>query len=586
MPIETRRHIALKPYLEMIRGCCEGLSSSALTHLVVGLATEVPVAERGPFLARIEKLVGMPSGQQTHAENVLPRILGDIEALREEIAARRAAIEDGSYWEDLTERGEWYDDDDYPDALGDDNVAALEALFDGAGAFFVSSDYAAARRIYAELFGLLDECDPDGSMFVSSGSNGDILEARARYCRCVYETTDAERRAEEMAHVLEVDRQPGSTFSSDESSRLPVMQDVIDAQAAVMEGMEPFLRAWRALLSSRTTNRAHVLLLEVTYWLEGTEGLARLARAWQSTQPRGYVYWLQKLADEQAWDRVLSVGQEGLSALAPSEFRVQVADALAAAAARQDRDDIALLARRERFLSSGRELDLVNLLQLAERRGQGESELESAVDFLQSHKESMLGAAELHVKALLMSGRLQTAWEEIRHEPGIGWSHGSTGIVFGSILYVLTEGDERAATIGRVLRRYAGVPFAEEYWFDSDPEDTGDQSCGSLPEVMAGLAQVSLSREEAVRLMTWARKIALKRIHHIVSNKHRRAYDRAAEVLGALAECCILRGQKCEATELMREICRVHYNRHTAFRSGVRGVIDASSLLKESSIDV
>ncbi len=43
------------------------------------------------------------------------------------------------------------------------------------------------------------------------------------------------------------------------------------------------------------TNRADVLLMETVNWLEGIEGIARLARDWKSTQPRGYLFWIQCL---------------------------------------------------------------------------------------------------------------------------------------------------------------------------------------------------------------------------------------------------------------------------------------------------
>ena len=66
----------------------------------------------------------------------------------------------------------------------------------------------------------------------------------------------------------------------------------------------------------------------------------------------------------------------------------------------------------------------------------------------------------------------------------------------------------------------------------------------------------------------------------IVSNTHRGAYDRAAMVLGSLAEVFAAKGETKTAQNLFHEFCKQKYNRHTAFKREVRSVIAGSRLLK------
>jgi uncharacterized Zn finger protein len=79
----------------------------------------------------------------------------------------------------------------------------------------------------------------------------------------------------------------------------------------------------------------------------------------------------------------------------------------------------------------------------------------------------------------------------------------------------------------------------------------------------------------------WAFLIGRDRVDGIVSNKHRSAYQRAAWVLGSLAEIHAARGETQNTRSLIEEYCKEKYNRHTAFRREVRQVISDSPLLRQ-----
>jgi len=77
-----------------------------------------------------------------------------------------------------------------------------------------------------------------------------------------------------------------------------------------------------------------------------------------------------------------------------------------------------------------------------------------------------------------------------------------------------------------------------------------------------------------------AKKIGENRIDAIVSNLHRKSYDRAAEVLGALMESFLLNDQQTQARLLLETYKNQKYKRHSAFRREVDIVLKNSKLLR------
>jgi hypothetical protein len=67
-----------------------------------------------------------------------------------------------------------------------------------------------------------------------------------------------------------------------------------------------------------------------------------------------------------------------------------------------------------------------------------------------------------------------------------------------------------------------------------------------------------------------------------VSNKHRRAYERTAQVLGSLAEVYLAMGQKGKAVKILHTYYSEKYNRFSAFRKEAKEVVKDSDLLRNS----
>lgn len=84
------------------------------------------------------------------------------------------------------------------------------------------------------------------------------------------------------------------------------------------------------------------------------------------------------------------------------------------------------------------------------------------------------------------------------------------------------------------------------------------------------------------KYLTWAEKIGKSRIEHIVSNKYRRADERASQMLGSLSETYAAMGQKNKAVKILHKYYSEKYNRFSAFRREVKAVVMDSELLNNS----
>lgn len=569
--------IALKPYLDTIAGYCDALSKQELTDVIISLAKDVPTSTRVHFLEKIEScLPGRKSAAAPEADPV-EQILDDIQALKESIEERIDSIEDGSYWDDPDEwEGNGYYDDE-PDYISQEQTDELVSFFDDAENLFLNDRLKDARSVYKALFLLINYIKEH--TYFGFGPEIDIREARARYCRCVYETTDADKRLDELAAAMEIDASdPYNEHEYDED--YPLMQDVVDARPGEIEDLESFLPAWKKVLVKKgTKGRPAVLLLETVYRLEGINGVSKLAKKWANSQPQGYLFWLNILKQNNDPKGIINVGAEGLKALKQGRFRERVAKFIIDAAENQNDTKTLLRGRRESFFSRMSDQNLLDLVDEAIRQDARDRELDVVINHFKSHKSMDGDQKTLYIKILLMAGRLDTAFTISRKEKSVGWSYQSNaGVVFGSVVTVLAGHCEKAVTIKALLRGYANQRsvYSERFLVD---DETGTSF---YDEIISGLKQKKYSKAKRTEYFKWAEKIGKSRIEHIVSNKYRRAYERAAQVLGSLAEAYAATEQKNKAAKILHEYYNEKFNRFSAFRREVKAVVKDSDLLKNS----
>ena len=286
----------LGPYIEQIRDQCDSLSRDQLIELMSKLAEEIPSGRRTQFLQQFNQFFREVCGTSE---------CGDSTGSRE-----------------------------------------LEDYFSVAGQLFTARKLGSATELYRTLFELFGGAvgEEESEEYAATLSRGDIginfREEWARFYRCVYETAAPEERLHSVLKAMSINAALHTGRFVPGEEVLPLMQDVIDTLPEELPDWDEFLPEWRDALSRVSSDRAQLLLLEATSKIEGTSGVADLAKKWGADQPRGYLFWMRRLAGSESWRELIPVGLEALDRLKPKdEFRLQVADMLIEAAENaSDRD--------------------------------------------------------------------------------------------------------------------------------------------------------------------------------------------------------------------------------------------------------
>lgn len=573
----TSKKIALKSYLKAISDECAPLSKQELTQVILGLAKDKSPADRIDFLAQFRSVLhGKTPKPETQID--VAALVKDIRSLKEAVLERIDILDGGDYseledwdWEDA----EW---DEVPEPVSDAQANALADFFDKAGDLFVDGDARDARQVYDALFDLvrdIRECEyvlPEFAM--------DLRTERARYARCVYETTGEENRLDDFADAM--DLQAGRRFMRHRiDDAFPLLRDVMDTRDEPMADLASFYPVWRDLLSTQGTwGRPASLTAEATFLVDGFEGIAGLARAWGKDQPHGYLFWLEQLKQAELAGEITDVAREALDVLPGGEPRQNVSAYLVDAGAMLGDDARVLAGKREIFFSHPRDKHLLALMEEAQKQDKRDECLAKLLSFFQNLTAPDDAENSLRIKCLLMAGRLDDAWHIVKDAEGLGWSYGlNTGLVFSAALAASVNRIEDTPTVKNLLARYAEQ--GKGYTFHVSQEKAAGTICFET-EIMAALKRTDPS--EFGQYAEWAIKKGKQRVDDIVSNKHRGAYDRAAMVLGAMAESLAATSRPDTARDLMIAYCKQKYPRHIAFRREVKKVIGNSKLLNSLNV--
>jgi len=564
--------LALKPFLETVRDHCEMLSDAELCDFICKIAQEAPPDERSLFLEKLRS----HSGKKTMTiREVEDNLISRINSLKEEILERLEAIEDGSYYEE-------YEDDYYggyegPESISEEQKSDLKTLFAETDHLFLSNELKDAEKAYCLLLDIF-RSRPEDAEFLFDLSYYDLglnwRETRARYCRCVYDNADSKDRVPKMLHAMETGVDMFDDHYAPSEEKYPFLQDVSDAKTGEMKAWKTFLKAWKRALGKEHGNRAFILFLEAVHWLDGVAGVATEVR--KKKHHMGYLFWINKLCFDKKWNTMADVAQEALEKLSNGGLRSQAAEMLSQAGAELKNDALILKGRREQFCSVPDDFELVQLIEEAERQNVKREELENALKLMGRKNE----VAKSRLKILLMLGHLEKAHKIVENDKPLGWSGTKgTGLFFGTLLTALTHAEPKAASIQALLRRYVENRYSY-YSYYSDNSGKNEMYDKIFQEITEGVRHLSIKKAQKKKWFVFAEDLGGKRIDAIVSNQHRKAYARAAEVLGALMEAFLLNDDTSKAKELLDIYRNQKYSRHSAFRRELNTVLTNSELLR------
>lgn len=562
--------IALKPYLDAIRSHCEKLTANDLVDFIYSLALAKEPEDRQAFL---DQVLNSPEYQSADCEKeeTTPddekMILDRIENLKASIVERMESIEDGSYWDRSWDSPEEYYDDEDPDYISEEDKSEIGMLLAMTDGCFLRGNFALAETIYEIFAKWFSPRGDEAFSFELRPWDIDTnwRESRARLLRSIYETGSDETKITKFMEMLEIEAQVYANSFGFTDGDYPLLQEVYDSHPTPPEKWDEFLKQIKALLEEEFSNRAQVLYLEICLKLEGIESVKNLVQSRKT--PISYLFLLEKFMEMDDWDGVHIFAEEALQNMKNGGHREQVAQILTKAGEALKNDNLILTGKREVFYSDPEEEKLASLITEANKQGVRNQELEQAVKVLKkSHKDEK----RLLIMLLFMLGKIQGAYAVLEEKDPVGWSYDSDGIaVFtGGVLAALVNSDQKATTINKFLEEHCD----DSYSFSGNGGKI-------LSEILCGLKEVLKTSEEKAEWFSFARKIIESRVDNIVSNKHRKAYDRAARVLGALMEAFVLNGEETVTTEIFDVFRNQKFRQFSAFRRELDEVVKKSSLL-------
>ena len=579
MDTYNTNRIALRPFLDSISHACNTMEQKNLVEFVLYYAEHLPPQKRMEFLDTIASFTTaapLPAIEET--------IFDRISDLKTEILDRKESIEDGSIYDDF-DNDDWrYYDDENPPILLVEHKHALAGFFHQADQLFLAGRLGEAHGIYAELYALFaqDESSEYQDLELSDADIPiDHLETKARYCRCIYEITPSEKRAANLAAAMHITTSMSSYLFDIHENNNPLLADIEDAKREKLPEKNSFLSVWMEFLSYYETDRAQVLFMEAVFLTEKFTGVQRLARLWKNRQPRGYLYLLQLLKAGNEWKKVIDTAREAFTAITLGDLRGQIAGELINAAEIINDPDSLLEGKRELFYSVPEEFNLINVLKEAEKQHVEDKELDHSLMYMgkDTGDKRLSQSTLIKIKILLMKGDLAGAFALIDTGNTLGWTsiHKSTAVLFAGLLGALAiDKIDDAEIIKLILKRYSGSERAYNYISGSYHEP----DLFFFHGILEGLRKFPItSGKDHIMYASWVEAVGLERIDGIVSNKHRKSYNKAAEILVGLAECFMLIGQQQKASALIHECRDVKYTKYYAFKREVAAVLSKSRIL-------
>jgi hypothetical protein len=577
-----RRSVPLGRFVSAIEERIATMSAEELRGIVLAFAEAIEASERPAFLARF-------GATPTRPAEAIDALLTGLELLEEEAASTgEPAWDEYDEWHD---RYGWSSDDELREP---DWAPSLVELLRRVGTVFLSGDASVAAAAYERLFKVAEAAMENGWSLASDPAEDEVLnEAAVRYLRSIGEACERGERPTRLRQALLL---LDSILTTGELSLAAVEGARVETPADRTLLLEDWLAALEPLVEDgrHVGDRAHRLQLQVVDSLEGSTGLARLARAGGQRAGQTFLAWFD--ASRRDGDAAMTemAGEEGLRSLKHGRDRATLAERMAVVADSNGRLEQAVSSRVEAWNS---EPSLKRLLMVVDGARRAGIETPTIAALCKSRARSGI-PAPLRVALLVLGGKLDVAVKETRAaaaQPAAGSARAAdhsraTGVL---IPVLLTAGADASrheafrqsvlatllASVDRLVdsahfssssRRYLGV---EE---DEAAAVTHDLVLGEL--LLEALERLNVSAPRRRSLFEEGSRLAAEAVAGIVEAKARRAYSEAASIAVAHAETVAI-ADGTPAGDAVAAAAQARYPRHVAYRSELIAARERSPFL-------
>jgi len=572
----------LKEFIEKLKLRLDGYSFDELKRIILEHAEYLPPADRQSFLDIFIPLKEPPIRKTIKTDKDI--LIREIE----EFGRRARDCEFTSGWG-------W--DHDYGDerAWGDDSWAPeIDDLFQRVDDFYEAGDYQFARRAYKLLLDIFHTGIEEGQF---SGYDHedmidtDIHETTLKYFRCLYLTEKMSSRPRVLFDAITWASCYTYNFSL-EGMKNVSLEDLPD--------WERFGELWTDFLKQQKSNDVvDRLLREAVRLFEGTRGLEMLAKRKGHEFPGAFVDWLEALKKDGDNKEILRAASLGLEKLPETLFiRAKIADYLHEAALKLKRDDLVLMSLKEALFASPAPSRLLDLLDISKNMNQRVDFINEALTRFNAIKKRRAdhkvhtfdihrppGLCEndvpniLETCCYLLKGDYAKVASFIEESEPLGWTfvNNPNALAIPFFLYA-NWNRERTLTfnLDRLWTRSTELPLSHFEYIEGDEygTNTGSRFRSYIDNT---LEEFPLDEQEKMKYFSIAEKAAKMRINTIVSNKHRKSYWKAAELILAIAESYWSNNESKKGHMLIDHFQK-KYNRHSAFQRELKDAIKESHL--------
>jgi hypothetical protein len=580
------KRLSLKKFITELSSRLDKLSYDELKAIILHHAQTLSPAERQPFL-------DIFSGLQRRREQKPVRT--DSDYLLKEIETFGKRVQDYEYTDG------WGWDHELRDerAWGDESwVYEVDGLFEQIDKLYEAGDYSLSRKAYEQLLGVYHGAVEDGQLAGYDHDemlSSDLEEITLKYLRCIFLTEKSASRPKALFGAI------SSTYYNISLT----LEGIINVSLEDLPDLERFGREWIACLKKRKGDAlASRLLKEAVGLFQGIEGLEALARDHGREHPGAFVEWLEALKEKRLYEDMVRAAELGLETLPDSlAIRARIADYLYTAARELKQNDLVELALKEALHSSPSLTRLLNLLESAENHEQRTNLIDEAMSRfgeIQGRKgrsrttswtigrspdlDENYVPENLEMYCHLLKGDYRQVVSSIGKSKPLGWSHGESPNSL-ALPFFLFAGWKKGkpltpnmadlwnqATLVRTL-------IHDDWEFDDYHEEleSGDLGSRFRAYLENALLDQPIAEKDLKRYLQSAEKAARKRIDAIVSNKFRKSYWKAAQLILAIAETYFSNGKPAEGQELIDHF-RGKYNRHSAFKRELKVMATKSRL--------
>lgn len=560
------KNISLKYFTEKYTQILQNSSADELRSILTEMANNVESKFRQDFLAKLSPV----KQNKNEPVSIESEILDKIKSTKANIV------------EKTKEEPEWdeYHDDEYSLAGFEEFINPLSDFFDKVEALFDYGHYEIARSAYEELFSIFDIDDDYGrGIRIYDLENTDLDEARARYFRSIYLTESPDKRVSVLLDLME------KLGNSDFQSR-PKLNDIINISTNALPEFSQFLQGWIKATKGNSKPQYDSWHREATMLLHGAAGMETLAKSEGNKRHRVYVDWIQSLINEKNYKAALDIVNTAFKKLPKNlPIRAAIADLMIFCGEQLKDEKIkfdGLWFSFEAKPSLSKLIDLYNQCNSNNRL----QRMRKAAELIDAHMnksnkynyERSWERDDIEVPAMLNTSLLlhayffsdenDKAFELAKKGKPLGWSTNDNPqpLFMAYFLMRLTkQSPENSPAILKKFWDYALDISQDSIW---DYGDNQSQSLKKLENIYQNLLSVPCSVDE--KTMNWCLTATEKRVSEIVSNQHRKAYDRAALLTMACTEALALINQT-ESTKFFNKI-KNKFPRHPAFQAELKQI--------------